>query len=186
MKTKKYIKIEGTYGDPVKLYLDGYISTKYGDFHKVKTVDIENKTVECYGDSFDFSRVSSSCKNSIEAKKEYINILKQKFKTLNLKLDTVFSININDVEYYGKISFISYPDNDNEYFPKIFYLNKENISSVLLINDFDLFYKNLKIISYIETLDDKLNKVLSKYSISYTKKNNIKKDLVSLIEDLTK
>ena len=30
------IKISGTYGDPVKLYLDGYFYTKYGNYLKIK------------------------------------------------------------------------------------------------------------------------------------------------------
>ena len=68
----KKIRISGTYGDPVTLYLDGYVSTKYGDFLKIKSVDIEKGDVYCHSDSFDFSRISSSYSNNKNIKKEYL------------------------------------------------------------------------------------------------------------------
>ena len=82
-KEKKKIKISGTFGDTVKLYLDGYVGTKYGDFLKIKSIDQEKKYVYLYGHGdggYDYSRISGSCKISEDANKEYLRTLESMFK----------------------------------------------------------------------------------------------------------
>ena len=89
-KTKNSIKISGTFGDEVKLYLDGYVHTKYSDIEKIKSVNVEEHNVELYdGSTIDFGRISFSTPNSKESGIEYLKFLSDKLNQLKLKIDSI-------------------------------------------------------------------------------------------------
>ncbi len=80
------IRISGTYGDKVTLYLDGYVSTKYGDLLKIKSVDEIKSEVDTYGNgTYDYSRISFSSPISKAANKEYIAHIEQYIKRMKIK-----------------------------------------------------------------------------------------------------
>ncbi|MFM2394615.1 MAG: hypothetical protein RLZZ546_2597 [Bacteroidota bacterium] len=170
---KKKIKISGTYGDKVKLYLDGYVSTKYGEFLKVKSVDQENSYVYLYGcgdDGLGYSRISSSCKVSEDTNKDYLNSLEYMFKRLKLKEESIIKFKFSEnapVETF-KILKITYPSlTEMDFVPKLTLENLQDYEKVeITLNDFDDFQRiNLVSVEFTPyTLEEKLYNLLSESS----------------------
>lgn len=192
-KTK--IKISGTYGDKVKLHLDGYVSTKYGDFLKVKSVDQEKGYVYLYGcgyGGYDYSRISGSCKVSEAANEEYLNSLKAMFKRLKLKDESIIKFRFSEeapVETF-KVVKITYPSLiDTDFVPK---LTLESVHDYevfeISLNDFDdfkrIFLVSVEFTPY--TFEEKIINLLDE-SVDYS--GNIKdrdtyiKNLLEIIKN---
>jgi hypothetical protein len=86
----KKILISGTYGDPVVLYLDGYVGTKYGDYLRIDYVDLKLGLVFCHGDyNCDYSRISSSSPNNKESQQYYKDHFKHEFDRRGLREGSV-------------------------------------------------------------------------------------------------
>jgi hypothetical protein len=148
------IIIEGSYGDEVELYLNGYIGTKYGDYCKIESVDIENETVRTYlhGD-FDFSRISYSCDEDDIYEKSISNLLKSK----GIMKGSIICDNETDIEY--EVSDIRLPDiSNNIYVPTLIY----SCGLEFKIFDIDSFLQNNRIIPYF-TMVDKINNLLDEH-----------------------
>jgi hypothetical protein len=167
---KNKITILGTYGDFVNLHLDGYVGTKYGDFFKIKSVDIENITINFHDDtSLDFSRISYSCPKNKQSDKEYLDSLNHKISNLGIKLNSVIKYKNHSTAPIldFKIVDIIYPKlKDEDYLPKLkLKSNSEEITEVV-IKDFDGFSReNLVEVAYTPyTLDEKLINLLSKHT----------------------
>ena len=121
------ILIDGTYGDPAVLYFDGYVSTKGGEYLRIKSVDIEDKSIECYGGNlgsgFDFSRVSSSSPNDEEAQKAYIDYFKYAIHKKGIRTGSVIKhpktgdeltvVHIEEPNLVNEFDYIFYMDSGN-------------------------------------------------------------------------
>lgn len=167
------IKISGTYGDPVKLYLDGYVYTKYGNYLKIKSVDQEKQTVYCYGDQYDYSRIGCSSKNNDKSYKEYENTISMFFERLKLKVGSV--VNFNGSEMTVKKLFIE------DYFPFVLLENDEFLEKVkiekFIENPLDIPFT---VISTPYTLKERYTMHLKEHS----RYNNEIKDVDLYIESL--
>lgn len=176
---KKKIKISGTYGDPVKLRLDGgYVSTKHGDTARIKSVDVDTQTVDTYMyGRFDFSRISSSWKVSTDADAEYIETINSFFKRIGIKIGTVLSFNEN----LETIENIIMP-NMNDIFEPVIITNERTI----LISDKDDFHKNNAVYFTPYTFEEKIDNLLSShtnYNNEIRDVNKYKKELLELIDE---
>ena len=146
------LKISGTYGDRVKLHLDGYVNTKYGKMLKIKSVDIEGKCISFYGgEKLDFSRISSSYKDNEESFELYKSELISKLFRLGIKSRSI--IKYEDSEFIiAKISIIDYC---------IVFESDSKLK--LVITDFDNLQK-IEVLFTPYTLSEKLSNLLSKHS----------------------
>lgn len=175
----KNIKISGTYGDPVNLRLDcGYISTKYGDTARIKSVDVDTQTVDTYMyGSFDFSRISSSWKVCPDADAEYIETINSFFKSVGIRIGTVLSFNEN-LEVIEKIIMPNMVD----IFEPVIITNERTI----LISDKDDFHKNNTVYFTPYTFEEKIDNLLTShtnYSNEIRDVEKYKKELLELINE---
>lgn len=163
----KKLLINGSYGDLVELYLDGYISTKSGDLKKIKSVNIEEGIIECYGkgkDSYDYSRVSYSMSNDEDSLKTYINDLKYHIERFGIRVGS--KIQYNDSEECSIIEIIE-PDGINNYLPTIVLSNKETIT---FYSDY-VEDKKIKVNYTPYTKEEEISNLIDKHSNSSYKLN---------------
>jgi len=167
---KNKIKISGTYGDPVNLHLNGYVGTKYGDFLKIKSVDVENRTIHFHDDtSLEFSRISYSTPSDKPSDKEYLNALSHKISNLKIKKDSIikYKVDIDSPILEFKVLDIIYPKLKDDYLPKLKLEQLESgIINEITIKDFDVFTREklVEVLFTPYTLDEKLIFLLDKYT----------------------
>lgn len=167
------IKISGTYGDKVKLYLNGYVWTKYGDFLKIKSVDQEKGYVYLYGcgeGGYDYSRISGSCKVSEDANKEYLRSLEYMFERLKIKEKSIIKFRFSEtspIEIFKVVNIIYPTLNDNDFVPRLTLEKVNNFETYeISLNDLDdfksKFLVNVEYTPY--TLEEKLRNHLDENS----------------------
>lgn len=163
--TIKSINISGTYGDKVKLYLSGYINTKYGEMLKIKSVDIEKQKVDTYGGSIlDFSRISFSSPVNKATNKDYLNSLLTYTNSHEFKKGSII-----DLKYDGEnistfeIDYIHYPNCKGNFLITLFLTDVETKERKnYTIDDYGKFANNLIEIKFTPyTLEESLRKHLS-------------------------
>ena len=190
-KVKKTLKISGTYGDKVKLRLDGgYIGTKYNDTARIKSVDIENSIIHTYlHGSFDFSRISCSYKVSEQADKEYLDYIKMFFDINNIRIGSMLETRIKEESVFQKFEVVDiiYPNLIDVFEPivKISMIDDvfeiENYSSVILIDDKDEFTRKYVSVFCPFTYEEKLSNLLDKH-LNYGKIKDSKDYIKDLIQ----
>lgn len=151
------IKISGVYGDEVSLYTDGYVYTKYGDFLKIKSVDVDSKTVHTYlGGSFDFSRISHSSKATKSVNKSYLENLITDFHDKGIRIGSELTFDGCKL----KITSIVFPNMVDTFEPFLFV----NTHIPIVIKDYDDFNRDYKIVEETipYTLEEKITKILYK------------------------
>lgn len=146
---KEKIKISGTYGDKVKLHLNGYVYTKYNEMFKIKSVEQEKRFIYLYGcgeGGYDYSRIAGSCKVSEDSNNEYLNYIKYMFEILKLKEDSIVKYRFNNETTIETVKLvkITYPTLlENDYVPKITLERLEEYELIeLSLDDFDEFKQN--------------------------------------------
>jgi hypothetical protein len=178
----KTLTIDGTYGDKVRLVLDGYISTKYGDFYKIVEVDVDKRTVKTYGGGdFDFSRISSSCTKK-QGDSCYIESLERFFKNNKIKVGNV--VELPSFKYSLEIIKINLPNLETDYLPSIDFM-LDNAQQTLFIDDFDYVSRNIKVIHEVSSIEEKLEEHLSKhlnYADSLINKDEYLKQLIDIFK----
>lgn len=185
-KVKKTLKISGTYGDKVKLRLDGgYVGTKYDDTARIKSVDIENSTVHTYlHGSFDFSRIACSYKVSEQADKEYLDCIKRLFYNRNIRIGSILETIEDEIKRFT-VEDIIYPNMVDVFEPMIkFTFNcdiLENSSSVILIQDMDDFSRKYVSVFCPFTYEEELSNLLAKH-LKFGKIENSEKYIKELVE----
>jgi hypothetical protein len=177
------ILIDGTYGDPAVLYLDGYVHTKHGDTVKIKSVDVKKGDVEGYTDSFDFSRVSSSSPNDIDATKEYIKHWLYKIHINDLRKGTVFIYNdkASDSLIECEVESIIEPNCITDYTFRILATNG------LTIIYHSYLMRDIEIVSCPYTREEKVKKFIDKncerYSSEIKDKEEFAKALIEYFDN---
>jgi len=185
-KVKKSLKISGTYGDKVKLRLDGgYVGTKYNNTARIKSVDIENSTVHTYlHGSFDFSRISCSYKVSEQADKEYLDCIKILFYNRNIRIGSILETTEDEIKRFT-VEDIIYPNMVDVFEPMIKITFNcdvlENSSSVILIQDMDEFTRKYLSVFCPFTYEEELSNLLNNY-LRFGKIENTEKYIQELVE----
>ncbi len=178
----KKLTISGTYGDKVRLVIDGYISTKYGDFFKIINVDVEKNTIKTYGGGdYDFSRISSSCTKK-QGDKFYLEYIDSYFKRLNIRNNTI--LKYEDKEY--KVDEIILPSlTETDFLPKIVFVRTDGLElKMLKIEDFEIFSRQVEIIHSNLTLEEKIEKHLKEslnFNDTLKNKEEYLKKLIEII-----
>ncbi len=161
---KTFIHITGSYGDKVRLYFNGYVHTKYGGHFKIKVIDFEKYDVHLYGEEvLDFSRISYSSPDNGASRHEYTISLKQYFKDIKIKNDSLIEIKINDSIEAFKILDIIYPTlKDHDYLPKLKMVNLTDNSIIeYTINNLSEFNGMLSVKHTPYTLEEQIENIVN-------------------------
>lgn len=168
---KNAITISGTYGDKTRLILDGYVTTKYGDIYKIKSVDQEKGYVYLYGcgdGGYDYSRISQSTTKA-SGNKSYLESLGFYFERHKIKENSIIKFRFSEtspIETYNvkKIIYPSLIEEEMDFVPKLLLENVENGDTFeIALKDMDDFAR----VSLVEvvytpyTLKEKISNHLS-------------------------
>lgn len=170
------LQISGVEGDKVNLYLDGFIHTKYGDLCLIKSVDIENTRIETYlHGTFDFSRVSGSCKKSDKHTMLSYAASIESFCHRYIRKGCI--MNFCDQEH--TITDIIYPDNVN-----IFYISIVTDKTTIIADNKHFVYEISLGITYTpKSKRERLSDMMNKHS-KYDNTVRVTNDLLDEIEKL--
>jgi hypothetical protein len=170
----KKILIDGCMGDPVVLYFDGYVSTKYGGYFRIKSVDIENKHVYLHGEDYDYSRISSSCPNDKDGQEAYKKHFEYEFERKGIRNGSVIK---NPVSGHNiKVTAIRVPNLIQEFDFYIMGVNEEGITCSIL------YSYDLEVVSTPYSKEEEIEQIIDKN----VKWDGLKNNKIDFVKDIIK
>lgn len=156
----KKIKIHGTYGDPVNLYVHGFIGTKYGEICKIKSIGL-NDTVDTYGfGSYDYSRISSSWRFNKGYDKSYEDFILGKIYRKNIRIGSIIEFATGDRHVIESI----HVNFDFKNKPNVLFSFNEEYHDEIVFSSFDYFEDRVKNVETVFTLSEQLDDFIDKHT----------------------